>query len=138
MIVGVNWSELEPSYRVGVYYGLAAAVFYAAFILSLRKLQADQMGAPPFFVLLLVSLSTAVFSKTDISGELAGGSDRPGSHLPGYGRKIGGRRSLSWRCFNSPWITLNYSLYEMASIICWQKVRGRLYPARPRRLQPPC
>ena len=30
MIVGVNWSELELSYRVGVYYGLAAAVFYAA------------------------------------------------------------------------------------------------------------
>jgi drug/metabolite transporter (DMT)-like permease len=62
MIVGINWSELEPSYRVGVYYGMAAAVFYAAFILSLRKLQTDQMGAPPFFVLLLVSLSTAVFS----------------------------------------------------------------------------
>jgi hypothetical protein len=62
MIVGINWSKLEPSYRVGVYYGMAAAVFYAAFILSLRKLQTDQMGAPPFFVLLLVSLSTAVFS----------------------------------------------------------------------------
>jgi len=66
MIVGVNWSELAPSYRVGVYYGLAAAVFYAAFILSLRKLQADQMGAPPFFVLLLVSLSTAVFLAAEV------------------------------------------------------------------------
>jgi drug/metabolite transporter (DMT)-like permease len=92
MIVGINWSHLDASYRVGVYYGLAAAVFYAAFILSLRKLQADQMGASFFFVLLLVSLSTAVFSKTDDSGELAGSADRPGSHLPGHGQKIGGRR----------------------------------------------
>jgi drug/metabolite transporter (DMT)-like permease len=66
MIVGVDWSELEPSYRVGVYYGLAAAVFYATFILLLRKLQADQMGAPPFFVLLMVSLSTAVFLAAEV------------------------------------------------------------------------
>jgi drug/metabolite transporter (DMT)-like permease len=66
MIVGVNWSALEPSYRVGVYYGLAAAVFYAAYILSLRKLQAEQMGAPPFFVLVIVSLSTAVFLAAEV------------------------------------------------------------------------
>jgi drug/metabolite transporter (DMT)-like permease len=66
MIVGVNWSALEPSYRVGVYYGLAAAVFYAAYILSLRKLQAEQMGAPPFFVLVMVSLSTAVFLAAEV------------------------------------------------------------------------
>jgi len=66
MIVGVNWSELEPSYRLGVYYGLATAFFYAAFILSLRKLQADQMGAPPFFVLLMVSLSTTVFLAVEV------------------------------------------------------------------------
>ena len=67
MIVGVNWSELEPSYRVGIYYGLAAAVFYAAYILSVRKLQAEQMGAPPYFVLVMVSLSTALFLGAEVA-----------------------------------------------------------------------
>lgn len=66
MIVGIDWSYLEPSYRVGVYYGLTAAVFYAAFILSLRKLQADQMGASFFYVLMMVSLTTAVFLAVEV------------------------------------------------------------------------
>lgn len=66
MIVGINWSHLEPSYRVGVYYGLTASVFYAAFILSLRKLQADQMGVSFFYVLMMVSFATAVFLGAEI------------------------------------------------------------------------
>jgi drug/metabolite transporter (DMT)-like permease len=66
MIVGINWSHLEASYRIGVYYGLAAAVFYAAFILSLRKLQADQMGASFFYVLMTVSFSTTVFLAAEV------------------------------------------------------------------------
>ena len=67
MIVGVNWSELESSYRVGIYYGMAAAVFYAAYILTVRKLQAEQMGAPPYFVLVMVSLSTAFFLGAEVA-----------------------------------------------------------------------
>ncbi len=66
MIVGINWSHLEASYRIGVYYGLVAAVFYATFLLSLRKLQADQMGASFFYVLMLVSFSTAVFLAVEV------------------------------------------------------------------------
>jgi len=66
MIVGINWSHLEASYRIGVYYGLAAAVFYAAFILSLRKLQADQMGASFFYVLMMVSFSAAIFLAAEV------------------------------------------------------------------------
>ena len=67
MIVGINWSHLEALYRIGVYYGLAAAVFYAAFILSLRKLQADQMGASFFYVLMTVSFSAAVFLAAEVA-----------------------------------------------------------------------
>ena len=66
MIVGINWSHLEVSYRVGVYFGLAAAVFYAAFILSLRKLQADQMGSSFFYVLMTVSFSATVFLAAEV------------------------------------------------------------------------
>jgi drug/metabolite transporter (DMT)-like permease len=49
-----------------VYYGLSAAVFYAAFILSLRKLQADQMGASFFYVLMTVSFSATVFLAAEV------------------------------------------------------------------------
>ena len=66
MIVGINWSQLEPTYRIGVMYGLAAAVCYAGFLLSLRQLQADQMGTSFFYVLMMVSLTTAAFLGADI------------------------------------------------------------------------
>ena len=66
MIVGINWSYLEPSYRMGIIYGLAAAVCYAGFLLSLRQLQADQMGTSFFYVLMTVSLTTAAFLGADI------------------------------------------------------------------------
>ncbi len=66
MIVGFNWSSLEPVYRLGLYYGLAAAVCYAGFLLSLRKLQAAQMGLSFFYVLMMVSFTTAVF----LAGEM--------------------------------------------------------------------
>ena len=61
MIVGIDWSHLEPSYRLGIFFGLAGAVIYAGFILSLRKLQAEQMGVSFFYVLMMVSFATAVF-----------------------------------------------------------------------------
>lgn len=66
MIVGVNWSHLEPSYLIGVYYGLAAAVCYAGFLLSLRQLQTEQMGTSFFYVLMMVSLTTAIFLGSEI------------------------------------------------------------------------
>ena len=66
MIVGINWSELEPTYHIGVYYGLAAAVCYAGFLLSLRQLQADQMGTSFFYVIMMASLTAAVFLGADI------------------------------------------------------------------------
>lgn len=66
MIVGINWSQLEPTYRIGVIYGLAAAVCYAGFLLSLRRLQAAQMGTSFFYVLMMVSLTTAAFLGADV------------------------------------------------------------------------
>ncbi len=61
MIVGINWAQLDATYRVGIYFGLAAALIYAAFLLILRKLQADQAGVSFFYVLMMVSFSTAFF-----------------------------------------------------------------------------
>ena len=66
MIVGINWSDLQIQYRIGVYFGLAAAICYAGFLLSLRQLQAEQMGTSFFYVLMMVSLTTAIFLGADI------------------------------------------------------------------------
>lgn len=66
MIVGFNWAHLEKLYRIGVYFGLAAAFCYAGFLLTLRKLQADQTGVSFFYVLMMVSFSTVIFMGAEI------------------------------------------------------------------------
>lgn len=66
MIVGVDWANLGQLYKMGVYYGLAAAVCYAGFLLSLRKMQSDQVGVSIFYVLAMVSLTTAFFLAINI------------------------------------------------------------------------
>jgi drug/metabolite transporter (DMT)-like permease len=66
MIVGFNWAHLEKLYRIGVYFGLAGAVCYAGFLLTLRKLQADQIGLSFFYVLMMVSFTTVIFLGAEI------------------------------------------------------------------------
>jgi len=61
MIVGVDWQRLDSLYRFGIYAGLAAAVFYSVFLLTMRKLQSDQIGKSIFLTLMLVSLIAACF-----------------------------------------------------------------------------
>ncbi len=59
LIVGIDWIRLDRLYKIGICIGLSAAVFYALFLLSLRKLQSDQGGKSIFYMLLMVSLTTA-------------------------------------------------------------------------------
>jgi len=66
MVVGLDWHHLDKLYRVGLYAGLAAAFFYSLFLLSLRKLQADQGGRSIYYILMLVSMITAVFLGLEI------------------------------------------------------------------------
>ena len=61
MIVGLDWHELSRPYQIGIYFGLAAAVFYSAFLLSLRKLQSSQRGRSIYQVLMAISFIAAVF-----------------------------------------------------------------------------
>jgi drug/metabolite transporter (DMT)-like permease len=82
LIVGIEWRGLEPSYRLGVAFGLAAAFCYAAFLLSLRKLQTVQAGKSRFYVLMLVSLVSALF----LAGEVC---------RTGAGFQIPGMQSLA-------------------------------------------
>jgi drug/metabolite transporter (DMT)-like permease len=59
MIVGIHWERLDPMYKLGIYFGLSAAVFYALFLLLLRRLQAEQTGRSIFQIIMLVSLTAA-------------------------------------------------------------------------------
>ena len=61
MIVGIHWQRLDPMYKLGIWFGLSAAVFYALYLLSLRWLQVEQSGRSTFHVLMLISLTAAVF-----------------------------------------------------------------------------
>ncbi len=66
LVVGVHWELLDQQYRIGIYLGLAASVFYAGFLLSLRKLQAEMEQVSFFYILMVVSLITAVYIGADM------------------------------------------------------------------------
>lgn len=59
LIVGLEWPQMNAEYRLGVYYGLATAVLYSSYILSLKKLFSTPCGI--ITVMLMVSLATAFF-----------------------------------------------------------------------------
>ncbi|MBI9082124.1 MAG: DMT family transporter [Desulfobacterales bacterium] len=66
MLVGVRWGQFGPDYRIGVYLGLGAAVCYAGFLLTLRKLQAAENGVSAMATLTLVSFFTVCFLALEI------------------------------------------------------------------------
>ena len=66
LIVGIDWGQLGRLDKIGVYFGLAAAVCYAAFLLSLRKLQGDQAGLTFFYVLMVVSVMASAFLALEV------------------------------------------------------------------------
>lgn len=71
LIIGINWGNLPASYQTGVYLGLATALLYATFILSLRKIQQLEGNISFIYTLLLVSVITSV-----ILGPLAWGTGK--------------------------------------------------------------
>lgn len=61
LVVGVNWSSLPPNYRTGIIFGLATALCYTVFLLSLRKIQATRDTSTRFLPLMAVSFFSALF-----------------------------------------------------------------------------
>jgi len=59
LVVGIQWGSLAADYRAGVLFGLATAVCYSAYTLTLRHLQSRDHHAGPFANLAVVSLATA-------------------------------------------------------------------------------
>lgn len=78
LVIGFDWTKLSPHYRTGINFGLAAAFFYAAFLLSLRKIQEIQAGISFFYGLMLVSLASTCFLGLQVM------FSEPSFRLPGY------------------------------------------------------
>ncbi len=78
MLVGIEWNQLDKDYKMGLFLGLAAALFYAAYILTLRKSQAGADSLAPMANMAIISLVAAV-----ILG-LGGWGYREGFHIPGF------------------------------------------------------
>lgn len=60
LMVGVNWNALEANYKTGVLLGLGTALFYSAYILTLRKSQSGSPKGGSLSVIAVISLFTAL------------------------------------------------------------------------------
>ncbi len=78
LVIGFDWKTLPSHYRTGIYLGLTAAFFYAAFLLSLRKIQEIQAGISFFYGLMLVSLASTCFLGLQVM------FSEPSFRLPNY------------------------------------------------------
>ncbi|MCK5516211.1 MAG: EamA family transporter, partial [Desulfobulbaceae bacterium] len=56
LVVGTNWNDLTYNYKTGIYFALLAALCYAGFLISLRKIQHNQPSF--FYTLMLISFVT--------------------------------------------------------------------------------
>ena len=59
LIVGVDWGALTPEYKRGVWLGLGTAVWYSAYLITLRTSRVAPGALSPFANLALISLSSA-------------------------------------------------------------------------------
>lgn len=66
LVVGWNWQALPPGYRAGLLFGLLTAIFYTAYLLLLRKIQARRESSTRFIPLLLVSCFSSLFLGADV------------------------------------------------------------------------
>ncbi len=59
LIIGFEWSSLDEDYRWGILFGLSTALFYSAYILSLRRARAASPQGSIASDLMIVSLVSA-------------------------------------------------------------------------------
>ena len=66
MLVGPGWNQLTDQWRTGVSLGLATALFYAVYILLLRRLQANRDNAGQIWNMAQVAAWTALFMGLEV------------------------------------------------------------------------
>ncbi len=59
MIVGSDWSEIDATYKTGIYFGLATAILYSAYILTLKRLSANTSDR--YYSMMSVSFFSSIF-----------------------------------------------------------------------------
>lgn len=64
LIVGIDWTGLPENYRMGIVFGLGAAVTYAAYLLSMRRSRQDSSNRVPSREIAVVSLLAAAMLGT--------------------------------------------------------------------------
>jgi len=64
LIVGIDWTSLPENYRMGIVFGLGAAVTYAAYLLSMRRSRQDSSNRVPSREIAVVSLLAAAMLGT--------------------------------------------------------------------------
>jgi len=60
MIVGFDWQDLPPDYRMGVIYGLLTALVYASYLLTMRFVRKDVASGMPTREIAVVSVAAAI------------------------------------------------------------------------------
>lgn len=59
LIVGIDWAGLPENFRMGIVFGLGAAVTYAGYLLSMRRSRQDSSNRVPSREIAVVSLLAA-------------------------------------------------------------------------------
>jgi drug/metabolite transporter (DMT)-like permease len=103
LIVGFEWTSLDEQYRWGIIFGLMTAVFYAAYILALRRARAESPAGSIVADLMIVSLVSAGFLFA-------------GAGLGGDGIILPDARSA--------WLLAAYAL--VAQVVGWLLITGSL------------
>lgn len=61
LIFGLDWSHLQPQYKIGIMMGLVTALSYAVYVIFIRKIQARSPGMSQMTNLAVISLLSAIF-----------------------------------------------------------------------------
>jgi drug/metabolite transporter (DMT)-like permease len=60
LIVGVKWDALADDYKLGLLFGIITAIFYASYLLTLRKIQSHPDSPTPLLNITSSSIGTTV------------------------------------------------------------------------------
>jgi drug/metabolite transporter (DMT)-like permease len=60
LIVGPKWQQVDAAYKIGVLFGLSTALFYASYVLVLRRLQSRDDSPTPLVNIAVSTFGTAI------------------------------------------------------------------------------
>ncbi len=58
LVVGIDWQQLDNTYKTGVYFALLTALCYAVYLIILRKFQSEVKRSPVYALMLVCWISS--------------------------------------------------------------------------------